>query len=196
MLKALLAIFSFVTSIKWILMIGVLCLGLGGVGTAFVMSKFKDRAVISKLEKNAKQTAKNVEKSRKESDSIEARVAAGNAQAQRVKSAVAQRLTKQRDASNETHPPRVVHPGDRLDVGTVRLLNAARAGTPVGTAPSGDAKSDTPSTVAVDQLIQSDLDAVARYNELMVRHNALVEAVEKKLKAQSGSRQPDPYYLP
>jgi hypothetical protein len=39
--------------------------------------------------------------------------------------------------------------------------------------------------VDVAQLVDADIDAAARYNELMTRHNALVDWVDSVLKQQA-----------
>ena len=68
----------------------------------------------------------------------------------------------------------------RFDVGTVRLLNAARGGNPVDPASIGNGQGDnTPSTVGIVEFTTNDLQVVQRYNELKAKHDALVDWVNR-----------------
>jgi hypothetical protein len=73
-----------------------------------------------------------------------------------------------------------------LTVGTVRVLNEARRpDLSADPAPISDEESRTPSATSVADLVQSDIDIAARYNELAVRHNELVDFVDQKLHQQA-----------
>lgn len=73
----------------------------------------------------------------------------------------------------------------RFDVGTVRLLNAARLGLSVESANLGNDPGDTaPSTVGIGEFAANDLQVVARYHALKIKHDALVDWVNN-LKAKN-----------
>lgn len=73
----------------------------------------------------------------------------------------------------------------RFDVGTVRLLNAARLGLSAQSANLGNDQGDTaPSTVGIGEFASNDLQIVARYHALKIKHDALVDWVNS-LKAKN-----------
>lgn len=76
-----------------------------------------------------------------------------------------------------------------LDIGSVRLLNAIRAGTPVDSVVLTDEESGTPAVITVRYFINSDSEIARMYNALAIRHNALVGEVEKYQAAQQKRRQ-------
>jgi len=51
---------------------------------------------------------------------------------------------------------------------------------------SSDAPSDAPSGIGKAELIDSDLQVVGQYRELAVRHDSLVDWVERELARQAG----------
>jgi hypothetical protein len=175
------------TTIKLYLIIAVLLLGAGTFGAMWIKGAFKTRAVATQANKNIKQSAKNVSKSMKENESIEARVAAGERRAAQISAAAAKRIDNQKEKSNEVRENSFAA-DYRLDVGTVRLLNAARQGAGVESAGGSDEALDAPSGVGVDALIQNDLAVVKQYHDLATRHDALVDWVEQKVREQAGEK--------
>lgn len=76
-------------------------------------------------------------------------------------------------------PPAIID-GDSympFDVGTVRLLNAARAGTPVDSVAVSDAESKAPAFVTIRVFVRNDTEIAKMYNDLAARHNSLVDQV-------------------
>lgn len=74
--------------------------------------------------------------------------------------------------------------GDFLSRGQLWMLNSARAGTLDSSAIPGDAEGKAPSSVAVTEFIDNDLEVVGIYHELAKRHDALVDYVNGLMKAQ------------
>ena len=72
-----------------------------------------------------------------------------------------------------------------LDVGTVRLLNAARDGSPADATGIGDAASQAPSGIGLPELLDNDLQVVQLYRELSVVHDALVDYVDHLVQQQA-----------
>lgn len=64
-----------------------------------------------------------------------------------------------------------------FDVGTLRLLNAARAGTPVDSITVSDAESAAPAFVRIRIYVRNDTEIAKMYNDLAARHNSLVDQV-------------------
>jgi hypothetical protein len=76
-------------------------------------------------------------------------------------------------------PPAIID-GDSympFDVGTLRLLNAARAGTPVDSITVSDAESAAPAFVRIRIYVRNDTEIAKMYNDLAARHNSLVDQV-------------------
>lgn len=184
-----------------------------GVGLGyFAMNAWSKRqelelkhAQLELLKKNAKESAENVVKSREQSKQIEAAIAKGEAHANRIKAEAQHQLNLQQESTREQLAPisnqldeagrstldrTCVDP--RLSVGTVRLLNNARAGAGVDSPRGSDAESKAPSDVGLAALIANDLEIARLYHELAERHNALVDAVEKKLRDQAGLKSEQP----
>lgn len=65
-----------------------------------------------------------------------------------------------------------------FDVGTVRLLNAARLGLSADSVSLTDAESAAPATVTVQQFTDNDTEIAKLYNQLAVKHNEMVDQVE------------------
>ena len=76
-----------------------------------------------------------------------------------------------------------------LNIGSVRLLNAIRAGASVDSVTLTDEESGTPAVITVRYFINSDSEIARMYNALATRHNALVGEVEKYQAAQQKRRQ-------
>ena len=70
-----------------------------------------------------------------------------------------------------------------FDRGTVGMLNAARLGLSADAASFSDGAGSAPSTVGVPEFVSNDLQVVARYQSLKIKHDALVDYLER-LKAQ------------
>ena len=138
------------------------------------------------------QTAVDIQESLKTSLAVDADVAASNQKVETVRKAVAARI-KQKEIKNEANlhgeclSLNDICPGCRfsLDVGTVRLLNSARAGTAPDTTGLGDGESETPSEIGEAEFIDNDLQVVQMYHELATKHNALVDWVETQVKKQA-----------
>lgn len=64
-----------------------------------------------------------------------------------------------------------------FDVGTLRLLNAARTGTPVDSITVSDAESAAPAFVRIRIYVRNDTEIAKMYNDLAARHNSLVDQV-------------------
>lgn len=76
-----------------------------------------------------------------------------------------------------------------LDIGSVRVLNAIRAGTPIDRVSITSEESGTPATITVRYFINSDSEIAKMYNALAIRHNSLVSEVEKYQLAQQKRHQ-------
>lgn len=72
-----------------------------------------------------------------------------------------------------------------FDIGTVRLLNAIRSGASVDSISLTDEESGAVARITVRYFITSDTEIARMYNELAVRHNALVDEVTKYQAAQA-----------
>jgi hypothetical protein len=101
--------------------------------------------------------------------------------------------------SSETHDE--TNPSDgaacsgfALDTGTVRMLNASRAGVAFHPASSGDEALDAAPALCFTDFIDADQDLTKLYLDLAARHDALVESVEhfqKEQRERLGIREPD-----
>lgn len=148
----------------------------------------------------AAQQAANTEAghSAKVSAQVDASAAASSSFTQEASTVVAQRLASnepkvvyrtkivKEQCSDEPVSPSPVRPEPadasaapwRFDVGTVRLLNAARSGNPVDPSSVGNDEGDNaPSTVGIAEFATNDLQVVHRYNALKAKHDALVDWV-------------------
>lgn len=65
-----------------------------------------------------------------------------------------------------------------FDIGAVRLLNAARTGTPVDSIAVSDAESQAPAFITIRVFVRNDTEIAKMYNDLAQRHNSLVDQVE------------------
>lgn len=156
-----------------------------------------------------KDAAKGIEHSVKESARIETEVATTDDAVKQIKAEIAKRgvtishksvCKPKPEQSNDRIDPNVgqtrpemamVEVNDDfggtffIDLESLRLLNDARKGRPL--VPTGRSNEEKPgaSTVAVDDLVQNDLEVVRMYHDLAKRHDELVDAVEKKLHEQT-----------
>lgn len=174
---------------KTAIIVGAIAIVVGfGSGWA-TKAKFMDAAEVNELRADMRQTAVNVVEAGKQSASIESKVVVANKTSTSIQAAVQKRLTDQKDRTNETQSTAEASafqcPAFVLDVGTVRLLNAARQGATVDSAGGSAEALDAPSGIAISKLIDNDLEVVKLYKELAIRHDELVDIVEKKLKEQA-----------
>lgn len=64
-----------------------------------------------------------------------------------------------------------------FDIGTVRLLNAARRGEPADSVTLTDAESQAFAYITVRVFVANDTEIAKMYNDLAIRHNELVDQV-------------------
>jgi len=69
-----------------------------------------------------------------------------------------------------------------ISTGDVRMLNNIRSNAPDSATDISDAEGKTPSIVTVRTLVESDAEVASIYNELSIRHNALVDFVDALVK--------------
>lgn len=67
-----------------------------------------------------------------------------------------------------------------FDGATVRLLNNARRNEAVDTTTSDNATNQTATNITVSKFVENDLDVVAMYHDLAVRHKALQDYVRQQ----------------
>lgn len=182
---------------KTVLIVGALALTIGFSSGYVVKGKFVAAAQVSEMKKEVKVSANNIVVSNAISAKVEDKVEAITVTATKVKSAAAKRITNQQErtaneqfAQESFHQaehatPAAVCPAFVFDVGTVRLLNAARQGTAVEPTGGSDEALNAASGIGISKLVDNDLDIVRMYHELALRHDALVDAVELKLKEQA-----------
>lgn len=80
----------------------------------------------------------------------------------------------------ETECPTQMANGDSympFDIGTVRLLNAARRGEPADSVTLTDAESQAFAYITVRVFVANDTEIAKMYNDLAIRHNELVDQV-------------------
>lgn len=156
--------------------------------------------VTDAFETYKKQVGQSIVESKQKNDALIASILADQSNQDQIKRAALDRLQRNLTAAKEkiraleaigVPEPVLVEvctAGDlyRLDVGTVRLLDAARANLPAPDASSaGDEESGAASAVGANQLIANDLEIVKRYHELAKRHNSLVDYIEQKQREQA-----------
>lgn len=155
-----------------------------GVGTGYKIRGYYEASLRVESAQEARQeTAEGIQESIETSRAIEDQADAVKAQVTVVRKIVRERLATKEQAHVQTAPD--IHCSGRLDVGTVRLLDAARQGIAPDTAGLGDAESQAPSHVGLPELIDNDLQVVELYHDLATRHDALVDWVETLLKKQA-----------
>ncbi len=156
----------------------------------------QDRAVI-------RGTAQGIVESVKKSDAIEQTVQKQGVNASQIQQAIDQRFAKEKQrASQPVHVDtsasgndattaqgaetvRYSCPAPVLDVGTVRLLNAARQGESVESVTGSDEALAAPTAIGLEELTRSDQEVTRMYRELAERHDRLVEEVQEHLKQQA-----------
>jgi len=167
--------------------------------------KFNQASQVVAGKKAVATTAQDVQHAQVASQKLEASAAVVAANVDQNKSAIHQRVAAQikRQASarvtaaharpastptDETHHEKnhdATNPaaglacdGFYLDVGTVRMLNASRAGAAFHPAGSGDEALDTAPALCFTDFIDADEDLTKLYLDLAARHDALVDSVE------------------
>jgi len=188
---------EFLSPRVWLAMVVALFIGFGG--GYYTKSKFTDAAVVEQVKKDDKQTATNVVVSAQTSQKVESEVQKSDTTVSEIQEAVSKRPKRVRPSVviqpaqenlNEKSDPKAVQSvvscdAYQLDVGTVRLLNAARKGVGLDSIASGDEALSAPSGITIDKLLQNDLEVVKLYHDLAIRHDQLVDEVEEKLKQQA-----------
>lgn len=181
--------FAFLSNIKNDIILCTVALVVGVSGGLYYSHKMHQAKEATVLKKTVKATAKGIVQSHKQSITIERHVALGKKHAAEVNAALGKHFAQQRaeePKETKSEVPQVARPDDRIDVGTVRLLNDAREGSgPVDATGSSDAASRAPSTVTVEGVVTDDATLAHMYRELATRHDALVDWVESKLREQS-----------
>lgn len=131
-----------------------------------------------KLEESTAAVATNVDQNK---SAIHERVAAQVKQqaVARVAAPVQSASTPTDETQHETNPPAgLACDGFYLDVGTVRMLNASRAGVAFHPAGSSDEALDAAPALCFADFIDADQDLTKLYLDLAARHDALVDSVE------------------
>lgn len=176
-------------SLKNTAIAGALAFSIGLAFGYYVKSQFVKADQFSAVTEAQHQTAKDIEHSLEIDSAVETKVTALTSNVESARKAVSIRLTQPtgdaKEAQNETTPQSRSCDWS-LDLGTVSLLNSARAGTPVDSAFLGDATSKIPSGIEFADFADNDLQVVELYHELAARHDALVDYVESKIKQQAG----------
>jgi t-SNARE complex subunit (syntaxin) len=159
--------------------------GISHSGTAALKSEVKAAAVVQKTD------AVHVAQAQAKSTAIETKVEHTAAAIDTNKAAIKQRVTasvKRQAAAINPVPTETPHDetisaglgcGFYLDVGTVRLLNASRAGTALDSAGSGDEARDAAPALCFTDFVDADQDLTRLYLDLSERHDALVDSVEQ-----------------
>ncbi|MGN8188643.1 hypothetical protein ACTJLD_21905 [Burkholderia sp. 22088] len=139
-----------------------------GVATGVAVAQTKSKTVESAVAV----TADNIDQNKV---AIRHRVAA------QIKRAIAPAPTPSEEA-HETM--RAACGGFYLDVGTVRMLNASRAGVAFHSTTSGDEAGDTAPALCFTDFVDADQELTKLYLDLAQRHDALVDSVEQFQKEQ------------
>ncbi|HDR9086342.1 TPA: hypothetical protein QDB10_002233 [Burkholderia vietnamiensis] len=150
-----------------------------------------------KAEKGAQQqTAKSEAAAQAKSVQLEQHAELVSANVEQVKTAVHRRVAAQINkqiAADAQSPHTESHDEVQqstgcgrfyLDVGTVRLLNAARSGAAPDPAGGSDAAGNTAPALCFTDFVDADLELTKLYLNLAERHDALVDSVEQFQKEQ------------
>lgn len=157
-----------------------------GFGAGYATkAKFDKADALTKMVEVRHEDAATVQQSVQASASIEKQAGAATQNVETIRQQVAQRL-RQPPIKDEHHEDATQEcPAWTLDVGTVRLLDAARAGTPPDPSGLGDDESKAPSAVGAAAFIDNDLQVIELYHDLATRHDALVDYVESIINKQA-----------
>ena len=178
-------------------LVGVLLFGAGFTSGYYTKARFAEAERVEQLEHQVQAAGEEVVKigtwvaqSATVSQNIEDKVAdtnhnIGQMQAAAVARVKAQEKIHESEAHSPAQEPRstLSHSGNTwvFDVGTVRLLDAARANTHLDPATLSDAESQAASDVALSEFVANDLEVVKLYHELAHRHDTLVDYVSCKM---------------
>lgn len=171
------------SSYRNIVLAVALALGVGFSVGFYTKGRFVKADQLEVVTEAQHQTAVDIQESLKTSLAVEQKVTTSDQQMTTIRKEVARR-TQPKETTNEANLHAPVCDW-RLDVGTVRLLNAARDGSALDTASLVDGAGKAPSEVGLPDLLDNDLEVVQLYRELAVRHDSLVDYVESKLKEQA-----------
>ncbi|WKZ86368.1 hypothetical protein N5B55_05280 [Ralstonia pickettii] len=163
---------------------------IGGLAGYYTKGEFEQAKEATQLREDKKESAQAVVDSGAANHALEQKIETGAKTATVVQKAVAKQLAKpvKRKDTHEEPIQCSLPAGDAalpFTVGTVRLLNAAREGVAVDAAAVSDGESEAPADLAVAEFVDNDLEVVRLYHELAARHDALVDAVQKKLNEQA-----------
>lgn len=158
-----------------------------GVGIGYTArSKFERANKLDAAVKAERQTAKDIQQSLETSAAIDNKTAASSTGVEKIRTVTVERIIQRENEYAESAQAscHVVNPF-LLDVGTVGLLNAARAGEDFDTSRLGDEESLAPSGIALHEFVSNDLEVVKMYHDLAIRHDALVDYVESVINEQA-----------
>lgn len=177
---------------KSIIVTATMALAVGFGAGFFIAGKFEKAAEVKVVQKERKESARAVVQTLEADRKLDAEIQKTNATAATIKAAVAVRVQKQEQKSHEVQiqsdtAATLVCPTFDLDVGTVRLLNAARQGADLDSVAGSDEALDAASGIGVKKLLDNDLEIVRMYHDLAKRHDELVTEVEDKLKNDAGA---------
>lgn len=173
------------SNIKNIVFAASVALAAGYIAGYYAKGQFVKADQLESVTEARHESAQNIQQSLETSLVTEQKVTDSTQQVAVIRKAVAARVQpKVRETTNEANL-RLSCPDSGLDVGTVRLLNSARAGAAFDPASLGDGASQAPSGIGLPELLDNDLEVVQLYRELAVRHDALVDYVEFLLKEQA-----------
>lgn len=200
--------------LRWVGGIAIAFLVGTGVGM-FTESRFQKADQTVAAQRAIQQTAQQIVEATQTSQAVEVKAQTVAKDITQIKQAVAARILAPKEPPHATRPaatgpvvpaapavplenranglaaPAQAFDADRFvsdyrfDVGTVRLLNAARTGTAVDAAGGSDEASRAASDVGIAKFVDNDLDVVQLYRDLAARHDALVDSVEQHLKEQA-----------
>ena len=151
-----------------------------GAGLYF-KGKVDDAAQVKSLVQQRKEDVHAVDQTRKAEELLQQKLQGASEQIANMRRAIQRHRhdLAQGQTQDDQNPTDCANPV--LSVGTVRMLNAARANEPFDTDALGNAESKAPSEVEVADIIDSDIEVVGMYHDLAERHNALVDWVEQEI---------------
>lgn len=166
---------------KNIVMAWIIGFAVGFPAGFYTAGRFVKADQLEAVDQAQRGTAVGIRESLKESAALDRSLDMGAAQNAQIKKLVVRRVKSQK----VKHENPVTCSAWTLDVGTVGLLNSARAGTPIDAASLGDEASKAPSSITPADLVENDTEVVGMYHDLAKRHNALVDYVQSKIDEQA-----------
>lgn len=196
---------NFLTQFRWTILALIAGLVIGFGSGWYVKGKFYRAAQVEQTQKAFKGTAKEIVNAIDRSRDLDATIEKKREQQDDIKQVAVARAVRISKKENKNEPVpscsvssvqptidqnemRFVRHFDtdgHLDVGTVRLLNAAAEGKPLEPISISDAESEAPSEATGEDLLSNSFEIRKLYNELSDRHNALVTEVEEQLRKQA-----------